>query len=215
MSPSRDYHDYFIKDGRFIGAFEEMYQNVEDPWHIDALGRRLDMDAALTLLRPSGRKFDRVLDVGCGKGLFTALLAEVVGGKIFACDVSPTAVQEANRKNHDSRMKFFVFDLEKIEDLPFPTGFFDLIVMAQTIWCILPSLKKILRFFRTYLTHSGSLLISQHFLKPDEQKYGRELLAGPEDLLRMLEEAGFQIEATLETNRFSNHHLALLARPRD
>ena len=41
-----DYHDYFIKDGRFIGRFEEMYRDVDDPWHIDALGRRLDMDAA-------------------------------------------------------------------------------------------------------------------------------------------------------------------------
>jgi len=214
MERSRDYHDYFIKDGRFIGAFEEMYQNVEDPWHIDALGRRLDMDAALTLIRHSGRKFDRVLDVGCGKGLFTALLAEETGAKIFACDVSLTAVREAGRRCSDSRIKFFVFDLEQIEDLPFPNGFFDLIVMAQTIWCVLPSLSKILRFLRTYLNRPGDLLISQHFLKPGEQKYGRDILSGPEDLLRMLEEAGFQIEATLETNRFVNHHLALLARPR-
>lgn len=30
---SKDYHDYVFKDGKFIGAFEEMYQNVEDPWH--------------------------------------------------------------------------------------------------------------------------------------------------------------------------------------
>ena len=28
---SADYHDYFIKDGRFIGEFEQMYRNVEDP----------------------------------------------------------------------------------------------------------------------------------------------------------------------------------------
>ena len=51
---SKDYHDYFIKDGRFIGRFDEMYKNVDDPWHIDRLGRRLDMDAALLLLKTSG-----------------------------------------------------------------------------------------------------------------------------------------------------------------
>ncbi|MCB0782118.1 MAG: hypothetical protein KDC03_21740, partial [Flavobacteriales bacterium] len=28
-----DYHDYVIRDGQFIGAFEEMYRNVADPWH--------------------------------------------------------------------------------------------------------------------------------------------------------------------------------------
>ena len=29
---SKDYHDYVIKDGNFIGEFEQMYQNVDDPW---------------------------------------------------------------------------------------------------------------------------------------------------------------------------------------
>jgi len=28
-----DYHDYVFKDGKFIGAFEEMYLNVDDPWY--------------------------------------------------------------------------------------------------------------------------------------------------------------------------------------
>ena len=27
------YQDYVIKDGKFIGKFEEMYQKFEDPWH--------------------------------------------------------------------------------------------------------------------------------------------------------------------------------------
>ena len=27
-----DYHDYVIKNGNFIGQFEEMYQNCDDPW---------------------------------------------------------------------------------------------------------------------------------------------------------------------------------------
>lgn len=31
--PLSDYHDYVFKDGKFVGAFEEMYRNVGDPWH--------------------------------------------------------------------------------------------------------------------------------------------------------------------------------------
>ena len=27
------YQDYVIKDGQFIGRFEEMYRDVSDPWH--------------------------------------------------------------------------------------------------------------------------------------------------------------------------------------
>jgi hypothetical protein len=41
---SDDYHDYVIKDGKFIGAFEEMYQNIDDPWHHgDATDIQYDM----------------------------------------------------------------------------------------------------------------------------------------------------------------------------
>ena len=27
------YQDFVIKDGEFVGEFEEMYQQVEDPWN--------------------------------------------------------------------------------------------------------------------------------------------------------------------------------------
>ena len=36
MSKSKDYHDYVIKNGSFVGKFEEMYQNSSNiPWHQD------------------------------------------------------------------------------------------------------------------------------------------------------------------------------------
>jgi len=28
----KKYQDYVIKDGKFVGDFEGMYQNFEDPW---------------------------------------------------------------------------------------------------------------------------------------------------------------------------------------
>ena len=35
MEPTKtelDYKDYVIKDGKLVGAFEEMYQKVDNPW---------------------------------------------------------------------------------------------------------------------------------------------------------------------------------------
>ncbi|MBU2548869.1 MAG: class I SAM-dependent methyltransferase, partial [Proteobacteria bacterium] len=208
-----NYHDYFIKDGRFIGRFEEMYQNVEDPWHIESLGRRLDMDAALLLIRRQARPFERTLDLGCGKGFFSGLLAQVTGGRVFACDVSSSAVDQARRLRSAPNLEFFAFDLNRIETMPFGRRHFDLIVMAQTIWCVLDRLPDILAGFRDLLKPDGGLLISQHLFQPGQQHYGADRVSRPEDLIAMLNEAGFLIEDTLETNRFANHHLALWARP--
>ena len=28
-----NYHKYVIEDGKLVGKFEEMYQNIEDPWN--------------------------------------------------------------------------------------------------------------------------------------------------------------------------------------
>jgi SAM-dependent methyltransferase len=210
---STDYHDYFIKDGRFIGEFEAMYQNVDDPWHIEALGRRPDMDAALMLLGRSGESFERILDVGCGKGFFSNLLLEATNGRIYAFDISETAVRQARQDYPSERIEFFTHDLHRIENLPHAKNSFDLVVMAQTVWCVLPGLNDIFRCFREFLKPGGSLLVSQHFLQPGQQKYGVEILSTPADLIRMIEAAGFEVKATIETNRFTNHHLALWAKP--
>ena len=209
----KDYHRYFIQDGRFIGRFEEMYQNVDDPWHIDELGRRLDMEAALLLLKRIETPMARTLDLGCGTGFFTHLLAEAVTGGIEACDVSATAVSKARQRYPDPRLHFFDFDISHIEELPYPENHFDLIVLAQTIWCVLPELTAILKRFDRLLTENGRLLVSQHFPPPWRQSYGREILNSAPGLIRMVQDSGFKILDTLETNRQTNHHLALLAEP--
>ena len=32
VSSKKDYHDYVIKDGRFVGQFDQMYKDCENPW---------------------------------------------------------------------------------------------------------------------------------------------------------------------------------------
>jgi SAM-dependent methyltransferase len=208
---SQDYHDYFIKDGVHIGKYEEMYQNVEDPWYIDKQGRRLDMEAALTVLRHQRRRFAKVLDIGCGTGFFSNLLREVVEGQIWASDISATAVRKARERYPG--INFFVLDAGQAEELEFDDHFFDLIVMAQTLWCVLENLDQVLALFKRYLAPDGLLFISQHFLQPGEQGYGAEIVATPDDLFRHLERAGFEIKDVLETNRRLNHHAAIVAAP--
>lgn len=66
------YQDYVIKDGRFIGRFEEMYQKFEDPWNQKTCIR----DSYIRhITNISIRRYHvkNLLEVGCGVG----------GGQIF------------------------------------------------------------------------------------------------------------------------------------
>jgi len=87
-----------IKNGKFIGAFEEMYRNCPDPWHQNGV-QPLAEDIALLLL--SKRRYRRVLDIGCGKGRFTSRLKSATGASVTALDVSPTAIEIAQSRYPD------------------------------------------------------------------------------------------------------------------
>ncbi len=211
-----DYHEYFIKDGRHIGRYEEMYQNCPDPWRIEELGVRLDMEAALLLLSGRGKKIARFLDVGAGLGLFSGLLCEKIWRENQAAtglitDISRTAIAGAEKRLKDPRLAFQCLDVRELAAKPlFPPQSFDLVVMAQALWGILDFLSEALTAFANLVPAGGLFLVSQHF-PGAAQSYGADIVARPEDLAESLGRAGFSIQNTLETNRALNHHWAALA----
>jgi SAM-dependent methyltransferase len=100
---SQDYKDYFIKDGRHIGDYEGMYRNCPDPWNIEALGLRLDMLAALLLLDFLKGPIAKVLDLGCGAGLFSLEVIRKLSKDnkdiwFLLSDISPTALRQAEKR---------------------------------------------------------------------------------------------------------------------
>jgi SAM-dependent methyltransferase len=103
-------------------------------------------------------------------------------------------------------MDFMTLDLREIPaSNPFAGKGFDVIVLSQALWGILEALDGILAGLRDSLSPTGSLLISQHF--PGEaQAYGRDIVAGPQDLKARLRKAGFKEAHSLETDRDLNHH---------
>ena len=216
----RDYHDYFIKDGRHIGRYEEMYQNCSDPWRIEEIGPRLDMRAALLLLEGREGRIGRFLDVGAGLGLFTGLLTEAlwrVNPEIrgLVTDISPAAVDKAARRLADDRLEFQPLDVRGLaESRLLPLAGFDLIVMAQVLWGLLENLSDTLTALAGLLPPGGMMLISQHFFPPGGQGYGAEVVSSPDDLSAHLDRVGLEVAVTLETNRRTNHHWAALAERR-
>ena len=195
------YRDYVIKNGKFVGRFEEMYRDVPDPWgcleKVNSLPNRL----FLALLQEGG-PYRKVLDIGCGLGPLTRSIFDIgCPAEMLACDMSETAVAKARQSVPG--VEFFVHDLVRAPRLPFENSSFALITASEITWYVLPVLEDLLAELRRLLTPEGHLLWKQSFLAPGKQQYGREIISNPEDLRKRIQAAGLSIGKDLVLTEMS------------
>ena len=192
---STDYHDYVFVDDKFIGAFEEMYQNCEDPWHqeVDGLSEREPLRRlALKEIRRLSPK--SILDVGCGLGYFTHQMSLCVPRvEVLAVDMSQTAVRKATARY--PACQFQVLDALELGSL---RRAFDLIVCNELLWYVVWELDKFFKGVRSVAHENSFLMIMQFLPPPEEQRYGRDVMVGVEGLLNLIP---FRVIKTLEVNR--------------
>lgn len=106
------YHEFVFNQAerRFIGEFEEMYQQEQvscfDSWHQDDLRSREDAAAITRVV--ADQHFDWLVDLGCGKGALTNALSNVAD-RSLGVDVSPTAVRIAQERY--PHLDFLVADI--------------------------------------------------------------------------------------------------------
>ena len=111
------YHKYVfnVEDREFVGDFEQMYQNegveLYDSWNQDQINTP-ELRAATQIIESRG--FSSILDIGCGKGAYTASLAKP-GRKVCGLDLSKTAIQIASKRHPG--ILFNQMDVSIIEDL--------------------------------------------------------------------------------------------------
>lgn len=109
---------------------------------------------------------DRVLDLGCGKGLHSSLLADL-GMQVFGVDISPEGIRGANERG--SKATFICASASEL-DQHFDEGYFDLIYCRGMSWFhreldqVCPQTgvdvrEKISEFFR--LIKPGGLFVLQ------------------------------------------------------
>jgi len=206
---SKDYHDYVFKDGEFIGAFEEMYRDVDDPWHHgDATAIHYDL-ALFLLKRHVSLHGGRALDLGCGKGAFTVRLKEIFPNAcILGVDIAPTAIKKASEKYNHLGIEFKVFDAGKYWDMADKVGKdFQLVVMSDIMWYILSEFESVVKYLDRIVSVGGYLLINQTFYPLDEQKYGRETASSVEDMLKLIP---YELVETIEVKRSDSQHAIML-----
>ncbi|MEJ2868070.1 class I SAM-dependent methyltransferase [Actinomycetospora sp. OC33-EN08] len=164
--PSPSEHAVAASWTRRSAAYEQFYARYGDD------RRAAWADAARQWLGPGRR---RVLDVGCGTGFLTALLAEL-GHEVVGIDLSegmlPRARAEADRRGVEVALHRRAAD--QVDGL----GTFDVVTARYVLWT-LPDPGAALAAWREILQPHGTLLVADGLWRP------RRLPLSPRRLLRL------------------------------
>mgnify|MGYP001369433420 CR=1 FL=1 len=170
------YQDFVIKDGKFVGKFDEMYQKFSDPWNLlkkNKLvgGSNLNYKIIYNYCNQLKQKKKlTTLEIGCGfPQISNQLLKD--GFKVYGTDISETVIRKSKKKYPKLKNILFVsnflnFSLyEKLNP--------DIIILSDITWYILPELKHFIKWYKglkkeVYLIHSLAVY------GKNKQKYGKE-----------------------------------------
>jgi ubiquinone/menaquinone biosynthesis C-methylase UbiE len=161
-------------------------------------GRRRRVFARLAAAS-GARPGDRVLDVGCGSGYFTRVMAKAVAPAGTAQGVDPSG-EAITRARSLTRLANCTFSDGVAEALDAPDGSYDVVVSSLTMHHLPETLRPqaIREMFRV-LRHGGSVLIADS--RRPATRVGRHLMSrhspamanNPVDLIEtMVREAGFE-----------------------
>jgi ubiquinone/menaquinone biosynthesis C-methylase UbiE len=170
-----------------LTGFRHVEPDARTPGMVIAHGRAHDIFGAIFLGRRRRRTFtrlaaesgarpgDAVLDVGCGGGDFTRVMAEAVApdGTARGVDPSDEAISYARR---GTRLANCTFSDGTAEALDAPDGSYDVVVSSLMIHHLPEELRPqaIGEMFRV-LRPGGSLLIAE--FRPPASRIGRRLIA--------------------------------------
>lgn len=112
----KKYHKYVfdLENRELIADFETMYKNESkenfDSWHQDD-SRQLQRKINFAIL--NDYNFDKILDIGCGKGSITHILKKK-NNKVIGIDISQTAVDVVSEKFPD--IDFICTDINEMKN---------------------------------------------------------------------------------------------------
>ncbi len=182
----KNYQDYVISNGKFIGDFEAMYENCEDPWHQSEPDHIFDSRRQIAInfcnrLR-SKYSISKVVELGCGFGHLTESLRKN-NFDVIGTDVSKTAIDKASNLYSDAQFKQLNFnDFDELFSLK-P----NILIMAEITWYILEDLDEFLIRLKQYSKQSKTPVFLIHLLatyEPGVQKYGADKFTNLEEIIK-------------------------------
>lgn len=182
-----------------VARLFDRVSRVYDTTALQALVYRPAQDLALGELRAAGVR--RVLDVGCGTGIFATRMREELGADVIGCDLSSGMLEQAA-----ARSELVTWVQGDSSRLPLADGAVEAVVCTEAFHFF--NQPAALAEFRRALRPRGLLLVAM--INPrtgiGSQFLGRQLRgtgAWPTQrtMRRLVEEAGFEVERQHRVNR--------------
>ncbi len=177
---------YVISNGRFVGKFQELYEDFPDPWDQSSPSQVLDSRRQIAILAcqkfRSSYDATNVVELGCGFGHLTAQLIDH-DFQALGVDLSYEAIRKASELYPGGQFKQTKFDdweLFKKEDI-------DIFIMAEITWYVLDQLDEFLDNLRGYAKRRKKPTFLIHLLttyEPGVQEYGNEKFTNLEEILK-------------------------------
>lgn len=106
----------------------------------------------VAIVEPKGK---RVLDIGCAGGAMGAAMLEGGATEVVGVEVVPEAAKLAREK----LTAVYQMDLEKLPELPYPDGHFDVITFADVLEHVRDPIA-VLKHLRRYVKNDGAIVCS-------------------------------------------------------
>jgi hypothetical protein len=196
------YHDYVIKDGKFIGQFDEMYSKFEDPWMQSQQPNRYSRQMAIMNIQRYGIK--SVVEWGCGLGYYADWIHKETGIVCQSIDISETAIKNASEKF--PHLNFKVGDIKNLSQLEDKQNI-DCILLADITWMILQDLdyvnSELLKYFR------GKYLINNFVTYKGTQKYGLDFFTTTQEYINYMpfKLIGWGEATTIDDHNIDSHSI--------
>jgi SAM-dependent methyltransferase len=168
------YQDYVIKDGTFIGEFEEMYKVFDDPWHQSSIDFSITRNSTILNINKYGVK--SCVEFGCGLGYFTNNIKLNTSCSVIGVDISESAIKKAKLS-----FPHIPFEVNNVNNIKIYSSS-DAIIFAEITWYILPQLNQV---FEDMLKYFPNKLFFHNlvFYQEETQKYGRDYFINIEEFI--------------------------------
>lgn len=187
--------DNELAHGRKISGNAEFY------WGWSGVAGRLRSERRAAMYSEAGRLAPgrKALEIGCGTGIFTAMIARR-GADITAVDLSPELTERARTGNPAPNVRFLVMNVERLE---FPDNTFDCVYGSSVLHHLnlpkaLPEMLRVLRPGGTLVFTEPNMLNPQIMLQKNIPPLKKFMGDSPDEtaffrwgIARNLREAGF------------------------